>query len=226
MQPYIKTISDLTTLTSRAPVELECFKCQKHFFMKKNEVLNALKGNEGRRGMFCSQECRTSHYGTKVSYDCKTCNKGVVKSRDKRRKSLFCSRRCSAIWHNSHKTTGTKRSKLERWLEEKLPAAYPDLKFIFNDTSAIQAELDIYVPELSLAFELNGIFHYEPIFGLEKLNKTQTNDSRKILACAEKGIGLAVIDCTIMRYFKPDKAVVFLDIITKIINDSLLNISK
>ena len=77
-----------------------------------------------------------------------------------------------------------------------------------------------------MAFELNGIFHYEPIFGLEKLNKVKTNDSRKILACAEKGIGLAVIDCTTMKYFKPDKAVVFLDIITKIINDSLLNISK
>ena len=36
---------------------------------------------------------------------------------------------------------------------------------------AINSELDVYVPSLNLAFELNGIFHYEPIYGEKKLNQ-------------------------------------------------------
>jgi len=48
---------------------------------------------------------------------------------------------------------------------------YPDLVIHFNKKDAINSELDIYIPSLKLAFELNGIFHYEPIFGKENFLK-------------------------------------------------------
>ena len=80
------------------------------------------------------------------------------------------------------------------------------------------SELDIYIPSLKLAFELNGIFHYEPIHGMDLLSKIQNNDNRKILACAEQQIELCIIDSTDLKYFKLNKAEKYLKIITDIIN--------
>ena len=117
-------------------------------------------------------------------------------------KHNFCCQSCAAKWHNAHKTTGTRVSKLELWLQTQLPLLYPSIDFHFNKTDAINGELDIFIPSLKLAFELNGIFHYEPIYGPEKLSKTQTNDHRKMIACAEHGIELCVMDVYHFKYFK------------------------
>ena len=95
------------------------------------------------------------------------------------------------------------------------------LRINYNEINTINAELDIYIPSLKLAFELNGIFHYEPIFGNKKLVKTQNNDQRKFIACAELGISLCVIDTTSLKYFKEDNAKKFLNIITKLIDEKL-----
>lgn len=54
--------------------------------------------------------------------------------------------------------------------------------------------MDIYIPVLSLAFELNGIFHYEPIYGEGKLLSIQNNDDRKFQACLEHDIELCIIN--------------------------------
>ena len=71
---------------------------------------------------------------------------------------------------------------------------------------------------LKLAFELNGIFHYEPIYGKKKLAQIQNNDSRKFQACIENNIEFCLIDVSQLKYFKPQNAQKFLDIITSIIN--------
>ena len=63
------------------------------------------------------------------------------------------------------------------WLEEQLTSLYPKLDIHFNRKDTIGSELDIYIPSLNLAVELNGIFHYEPIFGKDKLSKIKTNDA-------------------------------------------------
>ena len=106
-------------------------------------------------------------------------------------------------------------------MEEQLRSRYPDLGFKFNKTDAIDAELDIYIPSLKLAFEMNGIFHYEPIYGDKKLASTKSNDHRKMLACAERGIELCVIDNSSMKNFKPLKAQKYLDIITCIVDQAI-----
>jgi hypothetical protein len=119
---------------------------------------------------------------------------------------------------NSHKITGTRRSKLERWLEQKLTQNYPQLEIHYNKTDVINAELDIYIPVLKLAFELNGIFHYEPIFSEEKLQRIRNNDDRKFQACLEHGIELCVINTSSQKYFKEKTGIKFLDIICNIID--------
>lgn len=129
----------------------------------------------------------------------------------------FCTQSCAGKYNNAHKTKGTRRAKLEVYLEQELEKLFPDLKFHHNKTDAINAELDIYIPSLRLAFELNGIFHYEPIFGAEKLSRIRTNDQRKYQACIERGISLTVIDSSSMKYFKHNNAQKYLDIIVNII---------
>jgi hypothetical protein len=139
----------------------------------------------------------------------------------KRSPHHFCSKSCAAKWNNAHKTKGTRVSKLETWLTSKLPKLYPDLEFHFNRKDAINGELDIYVPSLKLAFELNGIFHYIPVYGPEKLASMQSNDARKVQACIERGISLCVIDVSYQKYFKEQSSMKFLAIIQNIIDSKL-----
>lgn len=128
----------------------------------------------------------------------------------------FCTQSCSATYNNQHKRYGTRRSKLEEYLEKELTLEY-STEMHFNRKDTINSEIDIYIPELKLAFELNGIFHYEPIYGPDKLCKIQNNDNRKFQACLEKGIELCIVDTSALKYFKPANAKVYLDIIKSII---------
>ena len=153
---------------------------------------------------------------------CKQCNKlfNPISGR-----TTFCSQSCACLYNNSHKTTGTRRSKLECWIEKQLDEKYPDIDIDYNKTNAINAELDIYIPSLKLAFEMNGIFHYEPIYSENKLDKTRTNDRRKFQACLDKKIELCVIDTSSQTYFKEKSSTKFLRIITNIIDDKLVSLS-
>ena len=123
-----------------------------------------------------------------------------------------------------HKKYGIRRSKLEKWLEEKLIAMYPSLEFHFNRKDTILSELDIYLPSLKLAFELNGIYHYEPIHGSDVLSSIVNNDNRKFQACLERGIELCIIDSSKQKYFKESTCTPFLQIISSVINTKLVSL--
>lgn len=104
------------------------------------------------------------------------------------------------------------------WIEEQLTILYPTLKIHYNKTDIINSELDIYIPLLKLAFEFNGIFHYEPIYGDDKLKRTKNNDDKKFRLCSESGIGLCVIDTHNVKYLKKERDGKFLNIIKSIID--------
>lgn len=125
------------------------------------------------------------------------------------------------FYNNKHKKRGSQRSKLEKYIEDQLANLYPHLTVLYNDRTTIKAELDIYIPSLQLAIELNGIFHYEPIFGELKLSQTQTNDKRKFQACLEEKIELCIIDTSTMKYFKPANAEKYLKIVTNLLDMKL-----
>lgn len=82
---------------------------------------------------------------------------------------------------------------MEFFLEEKLKAVFPEVSCLYNDVSAIGAELDFYFPEIRLAIELNGIVHYEPIYGKGTFERTQNRDKQKLLFCCEAGIELIIV---------------------------------
>ena len=203
---------------------LSCEKCGKTFYETKTRIKTTRK-LKPKKMRFCSHFCSSSRKITTVNVVCDQCGMSIQKPIRciKRTKHNFCSKSCAAKYHNKYninrKSTGSKRSKLEVWLESQLTSTYPKYEFHFNRRDAINAELDIYIPELKLAFELNGIFHYEPIYGQDKLDRIQTNDTRRMQACYEKGIELCIIDTSKFTYFKPDKAQKYLNIITKIMQE-------
>jgi hypothetical protein len=69
---------------------------------------------------------------------------------------------------------------------------------------------------------LNGIFHYEPIYGVNKLDKIQSNDISKSKACFDAKIDLCIIDTSTQSYFKESTSQKYLNIIINIINERLL----
>lgn len=219
-------LNELSNYKSRDKIPLECKQCKSVFYMKKHHVQCSFSEKSHSVGNFCSRKCSKEFLTNKIEIQCNECLKvfkripSQTKYNKKRGlKRCFCSNRCTRIFYNKHKTSGTNRSKLEKWIENQLKNLYPNLNIEYNNKELLQCELDIYIPSLKLAFELNGIFHYEDIFG--QLEKTQRNDKRKFQACLEKGIGLCIIDTSKQKYFKEKTSKEFLDIITSIINKKM-----
>ncbi len=207
---------------------LVCKACSNTFYIKKHYITKLINNNSPHNTLdFCSVECAFKDKDTRTETKCALCSKVIIRTKKqiKDQKNHFCNHSCAAKHSNSHKTKGTRVSKLEKWLHLKLQLEFPTLKFSFNNISAIKGELDIYVESLQLAFELNGIFHYEPIFGDTKLAKIQNRDSIKFLTCIEQKIDLCVIDVSSLKYFKEQNAQKYLDIITAVIKQRLESFS-
>lgn len=172
---------------------------------------------------FCSAQCFHLNPKIKRPHTCLYCGiEYFPKSKKLSTRKEFCSKNCSGKYHAIHKKHGGSRSKLEIWIELQLPNIYPDLVILYNDRKTIKAELDIYIPSLALAFELNGIFHYEPIIGQALLDKIQNHDQRKFQACLEHNIELCIIDNREIKKFKVEQGQKYLDIITNIINSKII----
>lgn len=205
----------------------QCDFCQADFDRGKDEGKRIrYEKKKHLRKHYCREDCRLKargHIKTPI-IACSQCGKQVKRSNKdvSRAKNNFCSSSCNASYQNTHKTKGCRRSKLEAWLEVKLIELFPKLEIHFNRKDAISSELDFYIPSLKLAFELNGIFHYEPIYGGEKLLQIQNNDQRKFQACLERGIELCIIDSSKLTYFKPANAQKYLDIIAGIIKQKMV----
>lgn len=224
MQP-LYTDNEFEEARSGTLLNLQCESCSHQFSLTKAAIIDRVKRRPfGPR--FCGKLCHSLSRVKTHRLVCGTCGIGILIPNYQKKRSKsdlnFCSYSCSATYHNTHKTTGHCRSKLEIWLETQLLSLYPSLHFVFNGKDTINSELDIYLPEIKLAIELNGIYHYEPIHGEKKLISTQNNDQRKFAACSAQNISLVVIDVSSMLNFKARRAQKFLDIIMDIINRELL----
>ena len=198
---------------------LECERCSVIFLRPKSKIQKFINPNQFDIGEYCSRKCQAKT--TKV--ECLNCYAEFYKltCRLKRRPNHFCCQSCAASYNNRNKTFGTRRSKLEKFIEKQLSIIYPNLLIEYNKRGIIKYELDIFIPFLDLAFELNGIFHYKPIFGEDKFNKTQLVDNMKIKLCKKQFIKLYVIDTSSQIHMTIENSQKYLTIILKIINKNL-----
>jgi hypothetical protein len=197
-----------------------CQECNSKFSLPQKFIKDKIKRN-GIGPQFCSPKCWYEYKREELELSCAECLNPVIRKKSHLRKSksgnVFCSRSCSASYNNKNKKNGTRRSKMEIWVEDELRKEY-DIEIIFNGKEDIGSELDIYIPSLKIAFEMNGIFHYEPIFGNDKFEKIQNNDNRKYQACLDRKIELCIIDTSGSKNFKPERDIKYLNIIRNIID--------
>ena len=83
------------------------------------------------------------------------------------------------------------RDLIEIHFNAKFPSIRPD--FLKSTYSNKNLELDMYNKDLKLAFEYNGIQHYEPIYGEKRLEISQRNDMEKNRLCEQNGVKLITI---------------------------------
>lgn len=218
-------IKDLSKFKSKDLVPVICEQCNKEFSKPKSEIMRAIKGSRAVR--FCSLICAGKFKTVKLSIasSCQQCGKETKKKKSALRKNSFCSKSCAATYNNHNKTTGTRRSKLEIYIEQQLHLDFPELTLHCNEKTAIQSELDFYFPQLKLAIELNGIFHYEPIYGTDKLERIQNNDQQKLIKCYEQGIELCIIDTSSCKYLTQKERDKYYAIVKNLIN-SVINRAK
>jgi hypothetical protein len=192
-----------------------CGNCFKNIFVKKSYILK-------RNIFFCSKHCSAFYYGkiisTKIKIKCTKCSKIFERCESviSKQENNFCSVNCF------HKTHFGSRSKLEKWLEEKLTILYPDLKIKYNNRQIISYELDIYIPSLKLAFELNGPTHYKKIYKNRSLEEIQRRDKIKVEECHKKEIELHVIDVSAQKVVNDITSIPFLSFIIEKINLSYI----
>ena len=144
------------------------------------ELLRGLRAN---KKFFCSQKCFGENLTTKQEVICIQCQQNFLKnpSQIAKTKNNFCSKSCAATFNNKNKKYGTRRSKIEILIENMLNVEYPLLSVLCNQKATVGSELDFYFPTLKIAIQINGIFHYEPIYGQNKLDRIQKLDEEKEL---------------------------------------------
>jgi len=217
-------LENVLHLKSTDPITLRCKLCNLDFNLEAGYVRTMIRGKTRSKQYCCSRNCARIYKTLGVrdyalqEIGCMGCLRMFKR---KARRQKFCCQSCATTYTNTHKTYGIRRSKLEKYIEEQLTILYPDLEIFYNRKDAINSELDIYIPSFKLAIELNGIFHYEPIFSQEQLSKCQNNDQRKMQACIEHGIELCIIDTSSHTYVTNRTSQKYLDIITDLINYKL-----
>ena len=128
----------------------------------------------------------------RVDWKCPMCGKIIKLIPSEAKKRKFCSGTCRNI-HNNKNICG-QTSKAENLLYNEIIKNFPKLNVIKNDRKTLNGlELDIYIPELKLGIEWNGIFHYKDVRKNNSLEKIQKKDVLKEKLCKDMNIDLIVV---------------------------------
>ena len=218
--------------SEKSIISITCLHCGKIIQRKKHKVKN-------KKYFFCNPQCKSLYFSTLpkfndnkilsrqlflffpkrkelVSLTCEMCLKEFIRNPKKNRKNKigknFCSKSCRMRWYNINKSSilgGKIRSKFEINIEEKLKITFPNIEIDFNNRKLLGYELDVFIPSMKLAFEFNGIHHYEPIRGNDRFNQITFKDNQKQKMCKDLGIELITIDIRKIKNMNEEKLLPF-----------------
>lgn len=199
-------IDEIFNFYTESKAELNCQFCNKIFKVNSGRIrrscidkyINPKRNIDYRYCCIqCSKQNVAKNMTTKI-VECVVCKKLIKRKLSDRNYYKFscCSKSCTMkhlLKIKAFKQKGSSRSKLEKWLEQNLKRCFPALNIIYNDRKIVGLELDIYIPSLKLAFELNGPTHYKQIYKGTDLSVIQSRDKRKLENCKKLGINLHII---------------------------------
>lgn len=108
-------------------------------------------------------------------------------------------------------------SKLEKFLFNKLLQDGYKTEFHKEQTLLnTKLQIDIFLPSLDVAIEVDGPSHYEPVWGEDVLKRNQSYDKKKTGLILGKG--LVLIRVKQMKDFSPSRGAVLYDQIKNILN--------
>lgn len=129
----------------------------------------------------------------RVPVNCFCCKKEILVKEKYSDKVKFCNGTCRNKVNN--KIIRGTRSKGEIKLEKEIRVQFPELLILPNDRKILGGlELDIYIPELKLGIEWNGIWHRVDVRKNGNLKRTQVVDKEKIKRASELGIELFIVE--------------------------------
>ena len=197
------TLEVIKHLKSKDTVIVDCEQCSCQF---KREVGKIRENISKGSSTFCSLKCFYANRVTSSKVPCLYCGNDVIKKKGKTT-NTFCNSSCFAFYNNKHRTKGNRRSRAEEFLENLIKREFPNHKMQTNVRDIIPdgLEVDILLPELNIAIELNGPIHYFPIHGQEYLEKMTDRDIRKQVYLQKAGYNLIVLNISELRYWKTDQ---------------------
>jgi len=188
-QILIDDLQKLFSLNNRIPTESEYKKLGKFCFTTVRREF----GSWNKALLATFKKVNIEMHDEKYEVKCKFCGQKIVRRHSDLSENNFCNKSHAAFF-NSKIRKGCRRSKAEILLFNLLVKEFPTIKFIPNDREMLNGyEVDIAVPEISLGIEWNGIIHFKPIYGQERLNNIQRKDAEKQKIAIENKINLIVI---------------------------------
>lgn len=160
----------------------------------KNGLMTGLGTNKNYEWVMTEKRRKwyKSSHKKRIKINCLTCNKEIEIISSRLGKTKFCNGSCRNNFNN--KIIRGTRSRAELMLENSLKNEFPHLTILSNNRTILNGlEMDIYIPELKLAIEWNGIHHYVDVRNDGNLLKRQEADKRKKKLIREMGLRLIVI---------------------------------
>lgn len=179
----------------KEPLQKTCPKCLNLFFVPPH-----LKNKK-----YCSRACYLNQEKEKTEIICGFCEKSFLRltniakhHKNPKTGKSFCSKSCRSkyIHANCNPTKNVIQSIPQQVLFDLLKESFPALDYLYNDRTILPStlELDIVIPSLKIAIEVNGPTHYMPIFGQTKLEDVKLRDNSKFAEAHVLGYSLFIID--------------------------------
>lgn len=177
-----------------------CQECNEVFHLAWKTVRDARRGYRSGGRLINTKNCSRCKRNSRM-VECQRCGARFHKTAGDilRRPNHFCNHSCAASYNN-RKREYRPRSRAEDFLEGILTRAGHYVECNRRDILPSGLEIDIFVPRIELAVELNGPVHYKPIYGADRLMQARRNDAIKHKEAVAAGLDFHTINVSQSRF--------------------------